>query len=214
MENNVLGNIMLLAQNPEFGTDKLNGLMDRGCEVLEYIRGASLTMSESIRRTVSIPQFFVLLFRGGLEKHKVISRRVKAISKVLEVDSTLVTGDLTSFIKSDINYSYFVSDLQYDASVSLDKMASLELIWGDAHLEKLHDFSYLSSLRCVIGNLYATTAENVEGLRGLGVVTGDVHLEQFDMEQISFFFFFHISGRIYAKDGDFEAQPSLQKVKK
>ena len=54
-------------------------------------------------------------------------------------------------------------------------MRDLKAIWGDANLEKLHDFQDLN-LRVVMGNTYLSDAENMEQINKLRVITGDLHI--------------------------------------
>ena len=200
MDNNILCNVIMLAEDQTLNGQKLEHITSRCCELVAKVNEDSYTILDNAKRCVLIPAAFVMGLRGIYREFKDIKKREKIVSKVFDVNPRNVTGDLTTFISSQTKFSHFVDSFQYDASVSLDRMQSLEFVWGNVDLRKLHDFGYAKSLNVVMGNFYASTAINPEGLKQLQVVTGDMHMEQFD--NLDFLNSdLYVGGNIYTRNG-------------
>lgn len=211
MDNEKLYNIIMLSEDKKLNGEKLRKISMKCCDLIEKINDDSYSALGNARRCILMPVAIVTGMRGVYQEFLDIKRREKIISKVLDVESKLVTGDLTTFISSDTRFPYFVDNLQYDASISLDRMQALKLVWGDIDLRKLHDFSYVKSLQTVMGDVYISTAENIDELKHLQVVTGDIYMEQLD--NISFFGdSLYVGGMIYTKQGPYK-QDNLFHVK-
>lgn len=212
MDNNMLSNIIVLAEDKKLNGDKLERITTKCCNLIVKANDDSYTIVGNAKKSIIMPIAFVMGLRGVYHEFQDIKRREKIASKVFNIDSRLVTGDLTMFISSTTRFPYFVNRFQYDASVSLDRMQALEFVWGDADLRKLHDFSYARSLKVVMGDFYASTANNPEGLKELQVVTGDMHMEQFD--NLDFLnSSLYVGGNIYTKNGVYEMQPCKKRYK-
>ena len=211
MDNSMLSNIIVLAEDKKLNGDKLERITAKCSDLIVKANDDSYTIVGNIKNSVIISIAFVTALRGIYHEFQDIKRREKIASKVFNIDSRLVTGDFTTFISSATKFPYFVNRFQYDASVSLNRMQALELVWGDADLRKLHDFSYARSLKVVMGNFYASTANNPEGLKQLQVVTGDMHMEQFD--NLDFLNpSLYVGGNIFTKNGVYEIQSCKKKV--
>lgn len=214
MNNTILDNVILLSEDKTLNGEKFDKLAKKTCMLVERLDEDTYTMKDNIKRNLLVPITFATALKAIFQESYDIHRREKAASKVLGIDMKQITGDLATFIGSEKRYPFFVSDFQYDASVSLDRMDALKLIWGDANFEKLHDFNHLNSLRVVMGNVYTSTAQNPEGLKKLRIVTKDLHLEEFD--NIDFLDeSLYVGGNIYTKNGvlSLEDRKPLQKKK-
>lgn len=216
MEKEMLEKIILLAGDEKLNGKKFEKLCDKGATLIDkandlYYEGSKIKSSFCISETI------VVALRGIYQEIHDVKKREKVASRVLSIPSECITGDLTTFISSDEKYPVYVSDFQYDASVSMDRVAQLCMIWGDANLRKLHDFQWLKSLKVVMGDVYTSDAVNLDGMNNLEVVTGDLHFENLKKmpkcEKLSY-----VGGNIYGKDGVFsldeiKSKP-LQSVKK
>lgn len=200
MENVMLDNIVLLSEDKNFKGKKFQKLCNRSSELIskvmdvDYYDGCS-----AFGKTMLLTDAFVTTLRGVYQESRDIKNRERIVSKVFSIPKDQVTGDFSTFISSDNCFPVYVSDFQYDASVSKSRLASLKMLFGDADLRKLHDFQYLDSLNVVMGNVYTSFATNSDGLSNLEVVTGDMHFENFDkvpnLENLSY-----LGGHIYVGD--------------
>lgn len=207
MKKEMLENIILLAEDKKLNGQKFDKICDKGITLITktndmYYEG------NKVRSAFFASETFIVALRGVFQEVRDIKRREKVASKVFSIPSKYVTGDLTTFISSDEKCPVYVNDFQYDASVSLDRVAQLRMIWGDANLRKLHDFQWLKSLKVVMGDVYTSDAVNLDGMNNLEVVTGDLHFENLNeipkCEKLSY-----VGGNIYSKDGVF----SLEEIK-
>lgn len=212
MKQEMLENIILLAADRKLNNQKFDKLCDKGAAIMDKISGGG-----NVKAALYMPEATVVTLRGIYQEVQGIKRREKIASKTLSIPSKYITGDLATFISSNEKYPVYVSDFQYDASVSLDRVAQLRMIWGDANLRKLHDFQWLKSLKVIMGDVYTSDAINLDGMNNLEVVTGDLHFEHLSetpkCEKLSY-----VGGSIYSKDGVFsldEFKPkACQHVKK
>lgn len=203
MDNILLDNITLLSSLTERKkTDgcKLKKLEEKGIRLIDFCSTEADLRSKKVFQTMLLPATALVVLKALMSEIGNIRKREKVVSKLFNVDRNFVTGDLTKFISSGINYPYFVDDFRYDASVSNGCMESLMFVWGNADLRALHDFDHARALSVVVGDLYTSTAENVQGLKNLQVVTGDIHMEQF--ENVDFLNdSLYVGGNIYTKNG-------------
>lgn len=200
MDNTTLSHILELSEDKTLNGAKLKRITEKCSNLIAKMNEGTDTILGNTQRCMLLPVAFVMGLRGCYYEIHDRKRREKAFSKMFDVNPEMVTGDLTTFISSDTRFPYFVDSFQYDASVSLDRMKALAVIWGDANLQKLHDFNYATGLNVVIGDLYTSTAINPSGLENLQVVTGDMHMEQFD--DLDFLNeSLYVGGKVYTKKG-------------
>lgn len=131
-----------------------------------------------------------------------IKNKQRVISNMFGIPKSSITGDLTTFIKSNGNFKAYVNDLQYDATTPKKAIKNLSIIWGNLNLEKLHDFSKLESLKLVIGDVYTTTGKNIEFLSNINAITGNIYTnDDTIIEQVKDILY--VGGSIYnTRDGE------------
>ena len=175
MANLFLDAIVKLSSDAKLNGDSSKKLADKGCQFITDLRDSYYRDESQLKRIVMVSGAAVTTIGAIFLEAREIKKKEKLASKLFDVPLKSITGDCTKFITSKENYSVYVQDFQYDASISLDKMRDLKAIWGDANLEKLHDFQDLN-LRVVMGNTYLSDAENMGQINKLRVITGDLHI--------------------------------------
>lgn len=197
MENVMLDTIALLSEDKNFKGEKFQKLCNHSIDLISKVMDVNYYDGRSaFGKTMLLTDIFVTALRGVNRERRDIKSRERIVSKVFSIPKDQITGDFSAFISSNTCFPVYVSDFQYDASVSKSRLASLKMLFGDADLRKLHNFEYLNSLKVVMGNVYTSFATNSDGLSNLEVVTGDLHLENFDkvpnLENLSY-----LGGHIY-----------------
>lgn len=197
MTNTKLSNIILLAGDRNLNGEKFRKICDKSCVILnkEYDRVNQV----SIGKVINFSRLCVLAIRGIYHEYMDSRVREKVVSRVFNLSSDEVTGDLVALVRSDKNHSVFVNDLRYGANIPKKKLESLNMIWGNADLRALDDFKHVQNLNVVMGNIYISgKTENVELLNNLEVVTGDVYAESLSsIENLKDFQY--VGGKIYNK---------------
>ncbi len=113
-----------------------------------------------------------------------MNSRKKAIMKATSLDSESVAMDINELERlrnARKNVRVFGDSIRYSAQIKKEWLASIETIFGDADLQALDDFSCLSSLKAIYGDLNLVQCKDVEAdLSGLQVqmVYGDIHAER------------------------------------
>ena len=215
MDNEMLSNIIILANDKKLNGEKLKKLMEKECRLVNEINKSSFKRADKIKKSLLLPMTFITGLKALYQEDYDIKRREKILSQVLNVNPEFITGDFVTFVDSPRCYPFFVDDFQYNGSVSLDRMKTLMLVWGNADLKKLHDFSNVSSLKVVMGDLYISTGKNTDGLSNLDVVTGDIHMEQID--NVDFLnSSLYVGGNVYTKQGIYKMneKEKVQTMKK
>lgn len=210
MKQETLEKIILLSENNKYKGIKTKKLYDQSCDLIAKANGDYYYESGKTGRALLLSKVFITMLRGLYQEEVDIKKREKAISSIFSISKDKVTGDYTKFIQSEQKYPIFVNDFQYDASISLSRLKKLKMVWGDANLQKLHDFENLS-LEIVMGNVYTSTACNTKKMN-LKVVTGDLHIEDLK-EMPNLNSLIYVGGKIYTKDGIISLDEFKQKTK-
>lgn len=175
MENIFLDTVTKLSYDKKLNGERSKKLADKVCQLITEFENSYYQEDKKLKRVVLASGAAVTMMSALFSEAREVKKREKIASHLFRVPLEQVTGDCATFIASKENHCVYVNDFQYDASVSLDKMRNLKAIWGNAHLEKLHDFQNLN-LRVVMGNTYVSDAENMEQIEKLRIITGDLHI--------------------------------------
>lgn len=211
MRTQALYSIILLAEDKKLNGEKLKKICDKGINLISELN--KVYDHNKIKRAVLVPQVLLTTVKGLIREQYEIKRRKQIASHVFSVKEDLITGDHSEFISAkNNNYTIFVNDLSFDATIEPSRMQDLEIIWGKADFKKLHDFKTLSSLEIVMGDIETSTAENLEGLSNLKIVTGDIHAERLD--NIEFLKGLdYLGGKIYHKEQEISLEQLKEKQK-
>ena len=194
-----IGNAYILGKS-KYNDRKSESLMEHGISILEKID--SNDRKTSIAGKLEIPAAYYYALKAIYTEFMEIRNKQREISKVFGIPKKEITGDLTTFINSKGNYKAYTSDLQYDITTPRRAISSLEIVWGNLYLEKLHDFSKLESLKLVIGDIYTTSGKNAEYLSNINAITGDIYTKDDTIiEQVKDILY--VGGSIYdTRDGE------------
>ena len=201
MDNAMLEKIVLLADIKKVHDDDFNKLMEKGARQLGKLDDAYYEKYGPIKYALRMPAAYMTAIKCINKSRVIAPKRKNLIVEHLGVPAELVALDDAQLKTPNTQFTCFANDLYYDGTIPSESLESIKLIFGDANLQKLHDFSSLTSLEAIIGNLNATTATNSNALENLKVVTGDLHVEQ--MTDLSFLSGIeYVGGSIYTKEGE------------
>lgn len=199
MKTEMLDKIILLSEDERLNGKIYNDKFDHYFDFF-YETNDSYDECSKIKRGLLLVKNSTMILDLLVENINIKRLRKKILSGLFDIPKDKITGDFSSFLKKESHYEVFVDDFQYSALVPNDKLSSLNIIWGDANLQKLHDFEKLTNLKVVIGDVYTSDAINTNGLNNLEVVTGDLHIEKLDcindLKNL-----IYVGGKIYTKNG-------------
>lgn len=167
---------------------KSKRIMERGTLALSNVLSSK-------KKALYLPLSIHYIVNGILTEEKAAKEKAQFLINNFSLCRSDITGSATSFIESNGNIKVYVNDLQYDVSIKDLSIKNLSIIWGDAYLEKLHDFSKLEHLKAVIGDCYTTTGDNVDYLKNIDVITGNFYTN--DERIIDAIKDIYIGGNIY-----------------
>lgn len=113
-----------------------------------------------------------------------MNNRRKAIMNATGLEKDAIAMDineLEKLRKEGKNVKVYGDSIRYGAHIKKEWLATIETIFGNADLQALDDFSCLSSLTSIYGDLNLSQVKNSQvDLSGLHVqmVYGDIHAEQ------------------------------------
>lgn len=137
-------------------------------------------------------------------------KRKKEIVKASNYTSEEIAIDINEFLeatnsdeKEDMPViKCFGDEIRYSALTCKNGFENIETIFGDAHFEALDDVSCLANLKYVLGSIYFSRCQELDGF-GIEVVGGDIHAEKLltsaGFENLKF-----VGGRIYYQDGEYD----------
>lgn len=180
--------ILYLSDNKIVNRQKSKRIMDRGTLALSNVLS-------STKKVLYLPLSIYYIVNAILTEEKETKEKTQFLINNFSLCRSDITGSVTSFIESSGNIKAYVNDFQYDISIKDSSIKNLSIIWGDAYLEKLHDFSKLEQLKAVIGDCYTTTGDNIDYLKNIDVITGDFYTK--DEKIIDAIKDIYIGGNIY-----------------
>ena len=180
--------ILYLSDNKIVNRQKSKRIMDRGTLALSNVLS-------STKKVWYLPLSIYYIVNAILTEEKETKEKTQFLINNFSLCRSDITGSVTSFIESSGNIKAYVNDFQYDISIKDSSIKNLSIIWGDAYLEKLHDFSKLEQLKAVIGDCYTTTGDNIDYLKNIDVITGDFYTK--DEKIIDAIKDIYIGGNIY-----------------
>ena len=150
-------------------------IMMKNIKVLDKIYFQKGIKNNFISRGFRLSKVFVNSLKAMYFDYVETEQKRESVHELFNIPKEEITGDFTKFIESSGEFKAYVNDFQYDATTPKENIKNIQIFYGNLHLEKLHDFSYLDSLKIVVGNLYTTTGINKEQLGNIDVVTGNFY---------------------------------------
>lgn len=131
--------------------------------------------ANKLSRSLEIPALYIYALKAIYSEFLETKSKKRKLHRIFKIPNNEITGDLSTLINSNGNLKAYVQDFQYDITIPKKAIDNIEVFWGNLHLEKLHDFSKLESLKLVIGDVYTTTGKNIEWLSNIKAITGNIY---------------------------------------
>lgn len=170
MLNVNLDKLISLSKTGKFNDNKSKFFLKKGID-------SFAKMNNSKNGILYLPVTVFYAISGLLAESKEIKAKKEALVDILSFPKEKITGDLTNFIESKGSIEAYVNDLQYDIGIPDSSIKNLQILWGDAYFEKLHDFSKLERLEAVVGDIYISEGKNAEQLERLELITGNIYIK-------------------------------------
>lgn len=142
--------------------------IDRFAQIRENISEIKMTGYEMMAKAADV-----------IEK-QARKREIMKATNLPSENIAMSEDELISLRKKLKHVRIYGSDFSYNAGIQKECLTSIEVIFGDANLQALTDFTCLSALKSIYGNLNLPQSnDSMVDLTGLNlqVVNGDIHAE-------------------------------------